>query len=287
VAKQNNVNVRGQASINSEVIAHLKNGDALIVLEEVTLKKPKQDEPSRWYRVALPTQVGVWVNSQFIDTTSNTVKANRLNLRGGAGENYSILGRLEKGATIKPIDSKGTWIKIEPPTNAFAFVAAHLIDRSASAIAAAAPKPEPTPAPATPPPVVIEPVTPTPPPTIAEVATPAPTPAPATPTPAETTPPVPTPVPAEAAPEAPIETVRKVVSREGILKSSVSIQAPAYFELRSLDTGKAINYVYSPTTNLMLKEFKGHRVLVTGEEILDERWQNTPVIIVDELQMVR
>ena len=116
---------------------------------------------------------------------------------------------------------------------------------------------------------------------------------PTTPTPPVTTPPTNAP-PAETKvpvvedplPDAPIEKVKKIVSREGILKSSVSIQAPSYFELRSLDTGKTINYVFSPSTNLLLKEFKGKRIIVTGEELLDERWQNTPVLTVDSLQTV-
>ena len=80
--------------------------------------------------------------------------------------------------------------------------------------------------------------------------------------------------------------MKKIVSREGVLRGSVSIQAPTYFELRSLDTGKTIDYVFSPSTNLVLKEFKGKRVIVTGEELLDERWQHTPVIVVDTLQTV-
>jgi hypothetical protein len=297
IARQANVNVRGQASINSEVIAKLKKGEVVTVLEEVTLKKPKQDEPSRWYRIALPNSVGVWINASFVDAANNTVKPNRLNMRGGPGENYSILGRIEKGTAVKPLDSKGGWMKIEPPTNAFAFVAAHLVDRTPAAIAAVtpapatptpAPVPAPVPAPTPAPPVVTETVAPapTPAPAIAETPVPAPTPTPApapAPMPAET----PTPAPAEATTPAPVETVRKVVTREGILRGSVSIQAPTYFELRSLDTGKSINYVYSSSTNLMLKEFKGKRVIVTGEEILDERWQSTPVIVADELQVVR
>lgn len=304
VARQNNVNVRGQASINSEVVSHLKKGDRVTVLEEITLKKAKQDEPARWYRINIPENVSVWVHSSFVDAGSGTVKANRLNLRGGPGENYSVVGRLEKGATIKVIDTKGSWMKIEPPTNAFAFVAAHLIERTpgAAIVAVKTPTPGPTATPApvvTPTPPVVTPpaVTPVPepvvpPPTIAAVTpTPAPAPAPTpTPAPAETVPPVvatPTPAPAEPeSPPAPIETVRKVVSREGILKGSVSIQAPTYFALRSLDTGRTIDYVFSPSTNLMLKEFKGQRVIVTGEEVLDERWQNTPVLVVDSLQTV-
>ena len=292
MSKQNNVNVRGQAAINSEVIAHLQKGQPITLLEEITLKRTKQDEPSRWYRIALPTNVGVWVHGSFIDDASKTVKPRRLNVRGGPGENYSILGRLESGAVVKPIDSKNGWLKIEPPSNAYGFVAAHLVEKGqpAPAIVAAPPTPPPTPVPAPEP-------TPTPPPVVAEVtpATPEIAPAaPVTPPVAETTtPPVFTPppvavvpAPAEILPDAPIEKVKKIVNREGILRGSVSIQAPSHFELRSLDTGKTINYVYSPSTNLMLKEFKGKRILVSGEELLDERWQNTPVIIVDSFEVV-
>ena len=78
--------------------------------------------------------------------------------------------------------------------------------------------------------------------------------------------------------------VKRVVSREGVVKRSVSIQAPTYFTLASLDTGKTINYLFSPSTNLMIKDFTGKRIVVTGEEMLDERWPNTPVINVDTLQ---
>src|SRR5215207_5263660 len=40
VVSQRNVNVRGKAAVNSEVVARLNRGDRVIVLEEVTLKKP-------------------------------------------------------------------------------------------------------------------------------------------------------------------------------------------------------------------------------------------------------
>jgi len=284
VAKQNNINVRGQAKINSEVIGHLQKNDAVTILEEITLKKPKQDEPARWYRIALPTNVAAWVHNSFIE--DGKVKPRRLNVRGGPGENYSILGRLERGAPLTVLDKKGDWTKIEPPTNSFGFVAAHLIERTPAPAIAAAPKTE-TPKPEapkteTPPPPVVAEVTPaTPAVKPAEPVTP-------TPTPPATTPPPPTPAvtPAPVEPVAPVEKVKKVVAREGILKGSVSIQAPTYFELRNVFTGDTINYVFSPSTNLVLKQYKGKRVIVTGEEVLDERWQNTPVIVVDALQTV-
>src|SRR5687768_11700294 len=55
VVRQNNVNVRGKAAINSEIVARLTRGERVNVLEEVTLKKPKQDEPAKWAKISLPT----------------------------------------------------------------------------------------------------------------------------------------------------------------------------------------------------------------------------------------
>lgn len=281
VAKQANVNIRGQAKLNSEIVGHLKKGDAVTILEEITLKKAKQDEPSRWFRIILPPSVGAWVHSSFV--ADGAVKATRLNLRGGPGEEYSLLGRIEKGTPVKQIETKGDWMKIEAPTNAHGFVAAHLLEKTPVTIAVVPEPPKtneiaiiPTKVETVTPPVT--PVIPEPPVTtpVAVVTN--------TPPPVTNEPPVIAPL--EPATQAPVEKVKKIVSREGILKGSVSIQAPTYFSLRSLDTGKTINYVFSPSTNLMLKDFKGQRIIVTGEELLDERWQNTPVIIVDSLQTV-
>jgi uncharacterized protein YgiM (DUF1202 family) len=318
VVKQNNVNVRGQATITSEVVGHLMKGDHVTVLEEVVLAHPKVDEPAQWAKIALPANVAVWVHGGFINPTSKTVVPNRLNLRGGPGENYSVLGRLDKGATVHPLETKGEWIKIEPPASAYAFVASHLLAPEAAAPpviaavekpAAPAPAPAPVPAPTTPPAEAAV-ATPPPPapaqeptnaPPVATTA-PAPTPAPAPAAPAVTIPapapetptPTPTPPPAEttavaktplpAVPPVPepllVEESKRVVTREGLVRRSVSIQAPTYFVLESLDTGRAINYLYS--TNLALRDFKGRHIIVTGEELLDERWPNTPVITIEK-----
>jgi hypothetical protein len=35
-----------------------------------------------------------------------------------------------------------------------------------------------------------------------------------------------------------------------------------------------------------MREYQLQRVLVTGEEILDERWPNTPVITIENIQTV-
>jgi uncharacterized protein YgiM (DUF1202 family) len=270
VVNTRNANVRGQAKINSEVVTSLKRGEQVSVIEEVTLKKPRTDEPARWAKIALPPSVGVWVHSDYIDSNTKTVKPKRLNLRSGPGENYSVLGRVEQGTPVKELEVKGNWVKIEAPANTYAFVAAHLLQPQVvaptEAIAATTPpKPLETAK------VDIEP----PPADAGAIATP-----PATETAAPNTAAPPTVAPE---PESE-EEIKRVVTREGLVRSSVSIQAPTYFVLTSLDTGKPINYLFS--TNIAIKDFKGHRIIVTGEEMLDERWPNTPVIAVEKLEAI-
>ena len=55
-----------------------------------------------------------------------------------------------------------------------------------------------------------------------------------------------------------------------------SIQAPSRFVLVSPDNGRDIDYLYTTSKNLDLRRYKGLRIIVTGEESLDERWGNTP-----------
>jgi uncharacterized protein YgiM (DUF1202 family) len=272
--------VRGQAAISSEVLLRLKRGDQVIVLEELTLKKPHEDEPAHWARIALPTNVATWVHSMFIDADSKTVKPKRLNLRSGPGENFSVLGRVEKGTTIQEIETKGEWIRIESPNSAFGFVAAHLLTNTAAPLLVANTPPPPPPKPAetvlpaeqviTPPPAVAPPA-----PTETKAEEPKPAPAVIADPPPQPPPPVP------AVEEPP---PKRVVSREGYVRDTISIQAPTYFRLESLDTHKTINYIYAPDTNVVLRDFNGKRIIVTGEELLDERWPHTPVITVDTIK---
>ena len=288
--RASNVNIRGQARLASEVITKLQPGDAVTVLEEIVIDKPAAGEPRRWARIAMPAGARVWVNAAFIDATNKTVIPRKLNLRSGPGENYSIVGLVEKGESVHEIGSKGDWIEIEPPKSAFAFIASRYLQQEAPVVAAAptptptpapAPTPTPTPAPApepapTPTPVVEQqPVTP--PPVVAQTTTtepPAPTP---TPTPA----PAPAPAPAPVEPAGP-----RIVSHEGVVRGSWSIQAPSPFSLVNPQTGATINYLYTTSTNLDLRRYKGLHIIVTGEEGLDERWKNTPVLTIQRIQVV-
>jgi uncharacterized protein YgiM (DUF1202 family) len=298
VVKRDSVNVRGLPSFTGEVVTQLKQGETVTVLEEITAKDAKPDVPAKWAKIALPTGTPVWVSAQFIDVTTKTVTARRLNLRAGPGENYSILGRVEKGAALKEISTRGDWMEIEAPENAYGFVACELLEMKPAAPPVAAPPP----APSNPEPPVTAPPPPPPVPTQEpkpEVKSEAPPePKPEAPPETAVTPPPPStplpnpapavsPAPDVALPEAPpVPTLPRVVRREGIVAGTVSIQAPTYFELDNVYSGRVMNYLHTTSTNINLKTLSGKRVVVTGEEAVDARWPKTPVLEIETIDTV-
>ena len=288
--KISNVNVRGRPSFAGETLGHVQKGDTVTVLEQITLSRTTKDEPADWAEIALPTGIPVWVDGEYIDSEANTIKARRVHLRGGPGENFSVLGQLEKGATVKVIKKERGWAAIEAPTNAYAFVAAQFLEML-------------------PPPAVV--VTPPPPVPAAEAqpvagAIPAPAdvaaptaPAPATQrsetavelealhratagdaAPAATTPDA-TATPADAnEPPKP-----RVVTREGFVRRAYNIQAPADFELHDIQSGTIIDYL-QPKPGQNFKIFLGTRVTVTGPEAIAARWTRTPVLQVQSVDLM-
>lgn len=268
-----NVNIRGQARLNSEIVKRLNKGDAVTVIEQIILDKPKPDEPTQWAKINFPAEAHVWVHSSYIDSTNKVVLPKRLNVRTGAGENYSVVGLIERGTAVKEVGKKGDWLEIEAPAGSYAFVAAQYLKQEAAPpsvppiVSFAPPQVEPQP-------------TPTPVPDTQPIAAP-PT------APEATSTPVVTPSPETAPAPPPVEEPPpRVVSHEGVVKSTWSIQAPTKFALVDPDSGRTVNYLYTSSTNLDLSRWKGHRIIVTGEEGLDRRWQNTPVITIQRIQVV-
>lgn len=303
-----NVNVRGQAGLKGEFITHLNKGDAVTVISQINLDKHQIDEPSQWAKIAFPTNAHVWVNSAFLDATNKTVLAKKLNLRAGPGENYSVLGVVERGTSVNIITVRGDWTQIDPPATAYAFIAAMYLKQEATGNLAANPPPstETQPAPVTPP-VEAQPA-PAPSPEPAPAPVPAPTPTPVT----ESQPIVTTPAPAPAPTPAPVETpansasaatpapaaasndnsaatnaAPRIVTHEGIVRRVSSIIEPTAYELYDPTTGADINYLYTTTANLDFGIYKGLRIIVTGEETLSERWPKTPVLTVERIQVVK
>jgi uncharacterized protein YgiM (DUF1202 family) len=303
------LNLRGQAGLQGEVVGHVQKGDTVTVLAEINLDKPKAGEPAQWAKIALPSDTKVWLNSKYI--TNNEVSVAKLNLRGGPGENFSVLGVIEKGASVTPVTTKGDWTQIQTPASAFAFVAASYLKQEGGEpnapvqpVVAAAETVPPTPPVVTPPPAV--PVTPTTVPEAQPIAPPAATPPPAPESAAPTTPPpaapeaVPAPVPEPVTPAMTMPTPTlapeeedtnnppppRIVTHEGSVRHSVSLVAPTYFELFDPSNDKAIDYLYTTSTNLNLARYDGLHIAVTGREGLDPRWKDTPVLTIEKIYVL-
>jgi uncharacterized protein YgiM (DUF1202 family) len=274
VVSANHVNVRSKAGLVGEVLTHMTNGEPVTVIEEVQLKKSGPDEPSAWAKVMLPADAHVWLKSSYLDT-NNTVTAKKLKLRAGPGENFGVVGIVDKGEVVQPMEAKGDWTQIQAPTNAYAFIAAqYLKQEEAPAVAAAAPE-----TPATPGTVPEAPA-------VAAAATETPGMPGATNAATDTNPP---PVMGEAPPATPAveePPPKRIISHEGIVRASFSIQAPTRYALISPDNHQIINYLYAPTPNLDLSRYKGMHIIVTGEEGLDDRWKNTPVITIEKIEVI-
>jgi uncharacterized protein YraI len=284
-----NLNLRGQAGLKGEVVGHLKKGDAVTVISQINLDKHAAGEPSQWAKILLPGETKAWVNTHFVDVSNNVVTAKKLNLRAGPSENYSVIGMLQKGETYNPVTVKGDWIQIEAPKTAFAFVAAMYLKQDAAA--APAPAPEPTPVAVNPPVLAAAETTsvnvpPTPDVVTArDAAAPAPAPVP---TPA----PAPEAAPAPAVAAAPAEPVvetnvpppgPRIVTHEGYVRHTLSLAAPTAYELFDAGTGNSINFLNSPTTNLDLSLYNDMQIDVTGEEGMNPRWKDTPVLTVQKI----
>ena len=78
----------------------------------------------------------------------------------------------------------------------------------------------------------------------------------------------------------------RIVTHEGVVHSVTSIIAPTYYELDDATSGKAINYLFTTSTNLDLSKYNKLHIIVTGEETLVQRWKNTPMLTIQRIQVV-
>ena len=208
----------------------------------------------------------VWVNGKFIDASSKVVSAKKLNLRAGPGENFSVVGIIEKGAPVSELEIKGDWKKIEAPTNAYAFVAAMYLKQEAPApvVAAVAPPTEIAPAPSPTPvpeaqPILTEPVNP---------------------------PPAAIPAPEPAVVNANVPPTPRTATHEGLVRHVGSLITPTEYELYDPVTDENVDFLYTTTTNLDLSRYVGMKIIVTGEEGLAARWSDIPVLTVQRIQVI-
>lgn len=314
------VNVRSRPSVPwGELVTQLARGQRVIVFEEGLPAARPREAVTEWTRIELPAGSPVWVSAQHVAMPGGTVQARRLNVRAGPSEDYAILGVVAREATLRVIEQRNGWLKVEAPLGLSAYVASIFVEAAEQApaepgvpLAAAAPTPTPSPRAAAPPapapqssPAVTAPDTPTdtaPSPVASALAASPDTASPPS-DPQATSPGA---APSEPPPEAAtrqepavggagataalpddfeISPEPRVVHREGRVRSTLSVHAPTPFELTATDSGKRLNYLLPQSTNVLIRPFRGQRVRVRGEEYLDPFWHDAPVIVVHEIRL--
>ena len=118
------VNVRARADKNAEVVAQLKKGDTVKIVEQ----------KGEWLRVRLPDTAKCYVGAKYVK--NGQCVAEKVNVRCGEGTAFKDIGKLATGDKVHVVATKGEWTQIKPTAGCSGWVAANLIE-----IAAPAPPP--------------------------------------------------------------------------------------------------------------------------------------------------
>ncbi len=109
-------NLRAGQNTNFESLGQLKSGDEVIVVEA----------SYDWRKIKLPVSAKAYVSASYIkdlgDGTGEVI-GNRLNIRASALPTSSIIGQLKKGESVRIVEKKADWFRIEPPDQSFGWVA--------------------------------------------------------------------------------------------------------------------------------------------------------------------
>lgn len=140
VVKADKVNVRARPSTSAEVVAQLKRGDAVEILEH-----KRGEKGGEWLRIPLPDTAKCYVNTKYL--AAGTVTADKVNVRCGPGLNHQDVGKLSKGDSVTVIKTEGDWTQIKPTAQCSGWLAAEFVEVVAKVepLQAATPAPQPAP----------------------------------------------------------------------------------------------------------------------------------------------
>jgi len=138
------VSARGKPTIFSQLVFQFNKGEQVKILENITIASPKVGEPRKWLRVQVPSDCGLWVDARYLgviigtvnlkprvhrtETLQANVEAQQLEILGGAGENFPVLGILKHGDTVHLSgQTKNHWAEIYAPKCTSIYVPAYFI----------------------------------------------------------------------------------------------------------------------------------------------------------------
>ena len=244
--KSDRVNLRARPESAAEVVLQVNQDERLHVLEV-------QDS---WVRVTPPERVDLWVHRDFVKEGLSV--AEKVNIRAGAGINFSVVGQYTRGERIEVRGQFGEWLKVSP-ANASLWVSRDLVD-----VVAPVRSPEQSEIP-----VVATPLAP-PPPAEPIAAAPSSAEAPSVQPAAPVTPAAGDGI-AQGAPRdlklVPLEGQGRLVQREGEIKSAAfSFGRPSKFRLARREGSQYVTICYLRGNSKQLESLLNERLIVSGRE---------------------
>lgn len=122
VSVNSSLNVRSESSTSGSVIASLKNGEKVQVIEKkdngwskIKTESGKVGWASSKYLVNTPSNSGNTNSQNNSVAASGNVKVNTssgLNVRKGPGTNHAIIGSLAGGSVVQVKEKSGGWVKV-------------------------------------------------------------------------------------------------------------------------------------------------------------------------------
>lgn len=113
--KADNINIRSDSSINAEVVCKVNRLEVLDVLSELY----------DWYKIRLPVCAPSYIKKDLIllnaDNTASVLR-NNVNIRLHPNTSAKILGKAQKGDSVKVLEEKADWYRIEPIKESFGWI---------------------------------------------------------------------------------------------------------------------------------------------------------------------
>ncbi len=263
----NRVNLRARPSMTAEVAAQCATG------EKLQLRSATND----WVEVVPPARVDAWVHRDFIK--DGRVAVPTLNVRAGAGINYSKIGTLKRGDAVTLRGEFGEWLKIAPPPDSSLWVSRQFVRLPE------APAPKPPEAAAQPPPAKPGALPPPPAaheaPAVRVVPPPAPRAVAAVAEREAAKPYVPTDVRL-----APVDNQGRVVIREGRVRTVVFMfRQPSRFHLVTTKGYHSETLCFLRGNDAQLKTMEGRRLRIKGREYIVQG-SRYPMVVVDQIMLL-
>lgn len=117
-----NINIRSDATVNSEIICRVNKGDSIEVIGGLY----------DWYKIRLPKTAPSFVKKHLvalIDDKNAGVLKDRVNIRLRPNESSPIISKVDKNEIIKLLEDEGEWYRIEPINNSFGWIHKRFVNK--------------------------------------------------------------------------------------------------------------------------------------------------------------